>query len=90
MFQHCEFLLCSFTYKLLRQLLTCTTHPVRRVPYRPTSAKHIQQNTSLAALQQQWEAEGKHAWALKEPERIFEMLRDLVDFQVEVQCCFCC
>jgi hypothetical protein len=36
-------------------------------------------------LQQQWEAEGKHAWALKEPERIFEMLRDLVDFQVEVR-----
>lgn len=50
----------------------------------PRSAAHIAVNADLATLQQQWDKEGKHQWALKEPERIYEMVRDLVDFQVEV------
>lgn len=35
-------------------------------------------------MKQQWEAEGKHQWTCKDPEQLFEMVRDLVDFQAEV------
>ena len=35
-------------------------------------------------MKQQWEAEGKHQWACKDPAKIFEIVRDLVDFQAEV------
>ena len=41
-------------------------------------------NSELGALAVLWESEGKHLWACKDPEQIYGVIRDLVDFQVEV------
>lgn len=40
------------------------------------------QRADLVTLQRLWEGEGKQQWATRDPESIFQMLRDLVDFQV--------
>jgi hypothetical protein len=44
----------------------------------------LQSSEGFHYLKQQWEAEGKHQWACKDPEQLFEIVRDLVDFQAEV------
>jgi len=44
----------------------------------------LQSSEGFHYLKMQWEAEGKHQWACKDPEKIFEIVRDLVDFQAEV------
>jgi hypothetical protein len=50
----------------------------------PRNPGTVRNSTEMTSLTQQWEAQGKYQWACKDPERIFEMVRDLVDFQVEV------
>lgn len=50
----------------------------------PRHPQHLRTNTELHLLEQLWESEGKHQWACKDPVKIFEILRDLVDFQAEV------
>lgn len=50
----------------------------------PRNPQHLRTNTELNLLKQLWESEGKHQWACKDPEKIFEIVRDLVDFQAEV------
>lgn len=50
----------------------------------PHNPQHLRTNTELRLLQQLWESEGKHQWACQDPEKIFEIVRDLVDFQAEV------
>ena len=53
----------------------------QQLPRHPAS---LRTNVELDLLRQQWEQEGKYQWACKEPERVFEIVRDLVDFQAEV------
>lgn len=40
------------------------------------------QKADLGALQRLWQSEGKALWAAKDPESVFQVVRDLVDFQV--------
>lgn len=40
------------------------------------------QKADLLTLQRLWDSEGKQQWATRDPESVFQMLRDLVDFQV--------
>jgi len=40
------------------------------------------QKADLMTLQRLWDSEGKQQWVTREPESVFQMLRDLVDFQV--------
>jgi hypothetical protein len=41
-------------------------------------------SVEMNQLKKQWEREGKYQWACKDPERVLELVRDLVDFQAEV------
>ena len=50
-----------------------------------TMSVNALQKADLITLQRLWESEGKQQWATRDPESVFQMLRDLVDFQV---CCY--
>lgn len=50
----------------------------------PRFPQHLRTNVEIDCLKHQWETEGKLQWACKDPEKIFEVIRDLVDFQSEV------
>ena len=47
-----------------------------------TMSVNALQKADLMTLQRLWESEGKQQWATRDPESVFQMLRDLVDFQV--------
>lgn len=45
------------------------------------------QKADFGTLQRLWQSEGRALWAAKDPESVFQIVRDLVDFQVRFRLC---